>query len=279
MKTIFSISFFIAASAAITSTVRSSELPVGDGHVTEVAFRGNVFACNKSFHGGGAQLTGNWFHGTTWNPDQKPRVQGKMMWPDATFSMTVQGEALAVAGNNLPVNQPTGMFPIQDDDPAYQYDTNPNAITPQALNLNIPLVPTKAAEPHCLPMGMIVVTTTGVALYNALDDAGRDAAAHEIQDLCDGHPQDRGQYHYHSGSPCLPNDNNALVGWAFDGYPILSKSDAAGHQLTNADLDACHGRSENISIEGRTYDYAYRLTAEYPYIIGCFTGMLDPPDQ
>ena len=53
-------------------------------------------------------------------------------------------------------------------------------------------------------MGMIGFTVTGVALYNALDAAGRDAAAHEVQDLCDGHPQGRGQYHYHSSSPCLP---------------------------------------------------------------------------
>src|SRR5690606_23071745 len=113
--------------------------------------------------------------------------------------------------------QPTGIFPIAHDDPAYQYDTNPNPIQAQDLSFKIPLKPTRAASPSCLPMGMIGFTNTGVALYNALDDAGRDAAAHEVQDLCDGHPQGKGQYHYHSSSPCLPGaDRNEVVGWARD---------------------------------------------------------------
>ena len=124
-------------------------------------------------------------------------------------------------------------------------------------------------------MGMIGFTLTGVAFYNALDDAGRDAAAHEVQDLCDGHPQGQGQYHYHSSSPCLPGaDSNALVGWALDGYPILGMVDSTGKTLANADLDACHGRAETITVQGRPYDYAYRLTPEYPYTLGCFTGVV-----
>jgi hypothetical protein len=110
-------------------------------------------------------------------------------------------------------------------------------------------------------------------LYNALDAAGRDAAAHEIQDHCDGHPQGNSQYHYHNGSSCMPgSDSNTHVGWALDGYPILGMRDAQGTLLTNADLDACHGRAETVTVDGRSYDYAYRLTQEYPYILGCFTG-------
>jgi YHYH protein len=266
----------IVTSASITTGAWATELPVGDGHVSTSASRGNVFACNQNFRSGGARHTGDWFHDTTWDPDAKPHVQGKVTWPDATFSIKAQGDALAVKGNSLPVGSPTGTFPIAKDDPVYQYDTNPNPIKAQKLSFSIPLVPTKAAEPSCLSMGMIGFTTTGVALYNALDDAGRDAAAHEVQDLCDGHPQGKGQYHYHSGSPCLPNgDKNAVVGWALDGYPILGLKDASGKQITNKELDDCHGRSENVSVDGRSYDYAYRLTAEYPYIIGCFTGKID----
>ncbi len=131
------------------------------------------------------------------------------------------------------------------------------------MAFNIPLQPIRNREPSCLPMGVIGISLTGVALYNALDDAGRDAAAHEVQDSCNGHPQGKGQYHYHSSSPCLPGaDANTIVGWALDGYPILGMRDAAGKLLTNADLDACHGRAEQVGVDGRTYDYAYRLTRE-----------------
>ena len=196
------------------------------------------------------------------------------MWPEASLTDT-EGDALSVRGNGLPIREPTGTFPISSDDPAYCYDTNPNRVAAQDLSFEIPAAPVKAARPSCLPMGMIGFTVTGVAIYNALDDAGRDAAAHEVQDLCDGHPQHAGQYHYHSSSPCLPGaKSNTVVGWALDGYPILGMRDTGGMLLTDNDLDACHGRAETVTVSGRTYNYAYRLTREYPYTLGCFTGAL-----
>lgn len=257
----------------VPTLAAAHELPVGDGHVTDHPAAGNVYSCETTFRGHGARHVGAWFHGDTWNPDEKPHVTGEVMWPNARFSLTPEGGDLTVRGDSLPVGQPTGLFPISPSDPVYQYDTNPNPIAAQTLAFGIPASPVRAASPGCLPMGMIGFTLTGVALYNALDAAGRDAAAHEVQDLCDGHPQGRGQYHYHSGSPCMPGaDGDALVGWALDGYPILGLRGPNGALLTNADLDDCHGRAETVRIDGRTYDYAYRLTREYPYTLGCFTG-------
>lgn len=253
-----------------------NELPVGDGKVSNQPQAGYVFACNQNFRTGGARHTGPWFHGDTWNPLDKPHVRGKVLWPNASFTMAAQGNVLAINGNGLPVGTATGIFPIASDDPVYTYDTNPNPISTQQLAFNIPLNPVKAQAPSCLSMGMIGFTVNGVAFYNALDAAGRDAAAHEVQDLCDGHPQGKGQYHYHSGSSCLPKGNNTVVGWAIDGYPILSMNDAAGKLLTNADLDACHGRAEKVIADGRAYDYAYRLTREYPYTLSCFSGQALP---
>jgi hypothetical protein len=47
------------------------------------------------------------------------------------------------------------------------------------------------------------IMLTGVPLLNGFDAGMRDAAAHEVQDTCSGHPQREGQYHYHSLSPCI----------------------------------------------------------------------------
>lgn len=249
------------------------ELPVGDGKVSTQPRSGHVYACQTRFRGGGARHVGDWFHGDTWNPLEKPHVQGRVMWPQASLSIRAGEQDLEVSGNSLPVGQPTGVFPIATDDPVYRFDTNPNGIEAVALDFRIPLVPERSDAPACLPMGMIGFTLTGVALYNALDDAGHDAAAHEVQDLCNGHPQGKGQYHYHNASPCMPGwDTSRVVGWALDGFPILGMRDAAGGVLHNEDLDACHGRAEQVRIEGREYAYAYRLTAEYPYTLGCFSG-------
>jgi hypothetical protein len=48
---------------------------------------------------------------------------------------------------------------------------------------------------------------------------------------------------------------------------------ARGRELTNADLDACHGRVSEVDWDGtRVSMYRYVLTREYPYTIGCFRG-------
>ena len=124
-------------------------------------------------------------------------------------------------------------------------------------------------------MGMIGVALNGVAIFNALDALGRDAVAHEVQDLCSGHPEPRGTYHYHGPSPCLPGEtgNEQLIGYALDGFGIYSMVDASGTELTNANLDACHGRTSVVVWDGKPQSiYHYVLTREYPYTIGCFMG-------
>jgi hypothetical protein len=257
------------------TALEAQALPLGDGHVTDHPAEGNVYACRTRFRAGGARHDGPWFHGDTWDPTRKPHVSGSVLWPDAAFTLTPDHGDLLFRGNGLPVREPTGRFPIAPADSVYRYDTNPNHVGAQHLRFEIPAHPTLADSPGCLPMGMIGFTVTGVAFYSALDDAGRDAAAHEIQDDCDGHPQSNAQYHYHNASPCIPGfDRDTLVGWALDGFPILGMEDAQGRLLTDADLDACHGRRETVSVDGRTYGYAYRLTREYPYTLGCFSGQL-----
>jgi YHYH protein len=261
--------------AAVAPAARAQNLPLGDGHVTDHPAAGNVYSCRMAFRADGARHAGSWFHGDTWNPTEKPHVSGSVFWPEAAFSLTPQGKFVLFRGNGLPVKEPTGIFPIRPIDPAYQYDTNPNRIAAQRLAFEIPAEPVLASEPSCLPMGMIGFTVSGVAFYNALDDAGRDAAAHEIQDKCDGHPQANSQYHYHNASPCIPGvESDKLVGWALDGFPIFGLKSASGADLTDADLDACHGRREKITVDGRAYSYAYHLTREYPYTLGCFAGQV-----
>jgi YHYH protein len=254
-------------------------LPLGDGRVSGGPERGAVMSCMTRFRGGGAQHDGPWIHGDTWDLTEKTTVRGRVEWPEAQFAITTGGSGRVVSrvvrGNGLPVETPTGQFPIARDDPAFLIDRNPNRIAAGELVLTLPRDPTPAVAPSCVPMGMIGIALNGVAIFNALDDAGRDAVAHEVQDLCSGHPQMRGEYHYHGPSPCLPDEtaNERLIGYAIDGYGIFSMYDANGRELTNADLDACHGRESVVDWDGRRVSlYHYVLTREYPYTVGCFHG-------
>ena len=262
------------------------KLPLGDGKLTDRAQAGYVYSCQQRFRSNapGAQVVGPWIHfdaahGDTWDLTQKISVQGRVTWPDAQFRIAVTDDGRVVArvitGNGLPVATPTGTFPVPRSDPAFQIDRNPNSIQAQTVAITLPLHPEQAAQPACVPMGMIGVALNGVAIYNAFDEGGRDAVAHEVQDLCSGHPQMSGEYHYHGPSPCLPGEdgNETLVGYALDGFGIFSIYDAKGRELTDADLDACHGRVSEVEWEGkRQAIYHYVLTREFPYTLGCFRG-------
>jgi len=196
------------------------------------------------------------------------------MWPKAQFRIE-RTDSRILNGNGLPVDTPTGNFPVGRDDPAVAIDRNPNSIQEQKLALTLPANPVVAGQASCVPMGMIGVALNGVAIFNALDAGGRDAVAHEVQDVCSGHPEMTGQYHYHGPSACLPNEagDEVLVGYAVDGFGIYSMFDAHGGELTNADLDECHGRTSEVDWDGkRVAMYHYVLTREYPYTLGCFRG-------
>ncbi len=253
----------------------SGALPLGDGLRSTTPTQGELMSCSSSFPKSTSH-TGPWIQGSYWYPAQKVAVQGTVSWPNASTTIGTSGSTTTIVSNNLPIAPATtGIFPIQPSDPAYQYDTNPNAIVAQTIDLTLPANPAIAASPSCLPMGMIGFTTTGVAIYNALDDAGNDAMAHETQDSCDGHPQKGGQYHYHGPSVCMPGvDSSNLVGYALDGFGIYGEKDlSTGKTLHDSDLDACHGTTSPVMWQGKLVDmYHYVLTPEYPYTLGCFMG-------
>jgi hypothetical protein len=253
-----------------------TNLPLGDYHLSQAPSRGDIWSCQASFVSqGGATGATPWIRSNgTWDQTAKPVVQGSVSWPTATFSINLVGSLRVVSGNGLPVGFTTGVYPINPADPAYQYDKNPNSIGAHTIAYNLPANPTAAAKSSCVPMGMIGVALDGVPIFNGLDAGGRDAVAHEIQDHCGGHPQQQGVYHYHSISDCLPGANTSdLIGYANDGFGIYGPLDANGKELTNADLDECHGTTSPVLWDGQTVDmYHYVATRAYPYTVSCFRG-------
>ena len=258
-----------------------SAIPLGDGKVGTTPQIGYVDSCTATFGSrGGASRDGPWVNSAsgTWDSTAKVAVQGAVALPNASHSFTIQGSSRILQSNDLPQGSPTGSFPIAPADPAYNYDPNPNTISAQSFSWTVPATPTAASVPTCVSGGPIGIMTNGVALFDALDALGRDAAAHEVQDSCGGHPEKTGAYHYHALSPCLVPASTApgsstLVGYALDGYGIYLERDASGNLPTDADLDACHGRTSTVLWDGRlTTLYHYDVTLEYPYTLGCYHG-------
>ena len=267
-----------APTTSWTKAVDPTALPLGDGRVSTTPQVGYVDSCTTAFRGGGARHAGDWLNATagTWNMTAKPAVQGSVSWPSATFSTQVSGDTRVITTNDLPEKENSGIFPIARTDPAYQFDTNPNHLGSNPTTLRLPALPQPAASPSCTGLGPIGVLNDGVFLYNALDDAGRDAVAHETQDSCNGHPDGHERYHYHDVPSCIRDHatgTSTLVGYALDGYGIYVERDTKGNLPTNADLDACHGRTSAVMWDGKlTTMYHYDATLEYPYSVGCFHG-------
>ena len=267
-----------ASSKLVTAAER---LPLGDGKISTVPQSGFVMACNTRFGGGGAHKVGEWIDVSTssWSTVGKPQVEGMVQWSNARIAVTREGDNRMISANNLPTHN-SGQFPIRAGSIASNYDRNPNSIKDRVILLSLPAEPKLAAQPSCIPMGMVGFALSGVAIFNAFDAMRRDAPAYEIQDACNGHPQRAGQYHYHDWSPCLAKNTTGQaythdepVGWMLDGFPILGPIGKDNKAITNADLDECHGRVGDVRIDGVLKSmYHYRFTMTYPYTIGCFRG-------
>lgn len=281
--------------AAGAGAVDLTALPIGTAVTTEPQ-AGAVFSCQTTFGGGGAHAFGDWIDedAGTFDLTAKPHVDGSVTWPFAnSTSFGSTGATRIVSTNDLP-EHPTGTFPIATTDDAYQFDRNPNAIRAVALNMAVPTRPGMATTPACLGLGRIGILESGSALFNGLDAMGRDAVAYEIQDQCDGHPQEAGAYHYHSISSCIDDPatggHSERLGYAADGFGIYGHYGEDGDTLTNAALDECHGHVGLVEWDGvPRVMYHYHATWEYPYTVGCLRGTtlatalvdcnLAPPDN
>ncbi|MGE3270560.1 MAG: YHYH protein [Chloroflexota bacterium] len=264
------------APAGARVALDQTRLPLGDGKVSQSAVAGSLWSCEQQFNGHGAFKDGPWLHEDgTFDVTAKAIVDGEVAWP-GQLTIELAGEKRIVSGNGLP-DHPTGVYPVSPTDDAYLYDRNPNTIGAQDVHLELPANPTVAVQPACVPGGPVGVLLTGTVFFNAVDAEGRDAVAHESQDLCQGHPESNGTYHYHSLTSCLDpgaeDTHSPLAGYAFDGFGIYGYRGETGEELTNADLDECHGHTHAIEWDGQVVEmFHYHATREYPYTVGCYRG-------
>jgi hypothetical protein len=265
------------ASAKVKDLDLTALKVANDNVRTTGAKRGYLYLCNQPNGMGGASQEGPWIHGSTWDYTAKLLVDGAVDWTDATYRQSVSGSTRTLTGNGLPTSHTTGTYPVSPNDDVYQYDRNPNTIRSQAVAYELPAKPKKASSAQCISSGAVGILDTGVALFHAVDATGRDAAANEVQDSCDGHPQMSGLYHYHALPRCLKTGSSKAhskrIGWALDGFPIYGPRGEGGEYMRNSKLDACHGHSHTIKIDGKKQTmYHYHATMEFPYTVGCFRG-------
>lgn len=207
----------------------------------------------------------------TWNLLRKPFLPASSANVAlGTITTTTNATTRTIQSNNLPADGKHGDWPMTKYAVLTAIDPNPGTPAAQSKNFTLPLQPTSAANPACVSLGAIGVSLNGVVLFSAVDGRGDDAVANEIVDVYGGHPA-MTEYHYHYvperlDTARLSDGHSGIVGYIRDGFALYGYRGVGGVELSNADLDLCHGHSHG------TLGYHYHSTMEYPYMIGCYRG-------
>ncbi len=253
-----------------------TRLRLGDADLsTTTAGIGKLFSCaaGNPNAGGSNKARITWINtsASTWNLMAKPFLPASTAAGAAgTITVTDANGTRTIQSTNVPVDAKIGDWPMTKYALLTAIDGNPGIPAARAVSYALSSTPTVNATPTCVSLGAIGVTLNGVVLYNSVDGRGNDAAANEILDIYGGHPANT-DYHYHSVPERFdvtlgPDGHSGIVGYIRDGFAIYGYRGVGGAEITNADLDVCHGHAHG------TIGYHYHATMEYPYTIGCYRG-------
>lgn len=131
--------------------------------------------------------------------------------------------------------------------------------------------------------GALGVAVNGVPIYDyssqgALDlntyDVKYDTKAQGQLDLCNGHAGRGDDYHYHASPVCMIESMKnkgpgAILGWAFDGYPLYGNTAPDGSALPTGALDVCNGMAD------AQFGHRYHTSDAHPYVMQCLSGLVD----
>lgn len=90
-------------------------------------------------------------------------------------------------------------------------------------------------------------------------------------DICGGHAGKGDDYHYHAKPTCMIAQmenagDDAIIGWAFDGFPIFGDKNPDGTAINSSTLDVCNGQAD------ARFGYRYHTSQQAPYILQCLKG-------
>jgi len=160
--------------------------------------------------------------------------------------------------------------------------TNEQVPVPAEYAAPIILTPTLGTTPLTRDAAL-GVAVNGVPIYDYTgggEMTEADLAHHQAQhdtlqtnqlDVCGGHAGRGDDYHYHAKPTCMIEQmknagDAAIIGWAFDGFPIYSDANPDGTAIAEGTLDVCNGQPDEV------FGYRYHTSPDSPYIVQCLMG-------
>lgn len=204
-------------------------------------------------------------------------------YPDPELNVTCAANSFTVTSNGIPNYE---FVPITPGQLTARNNSWTITLTPTGSQASIPL------------LGDVAVLVNGIPIYGPNEGGNLgygDPYLDNLLDFCSGHVGPTG-YHNHAMAECIianyENNVGTVVGYALDGWPILTPFECAdagcttftelqsSWQLTNpaataawdkhsyvegsGDLDECNGK---VQPDGT---YAYYATETFPYFLGCY---------
>lgn len=129
------------------------------------------------------------------------------------------------------------------------------------------------------------VAVNGVPIYDytgggemTLEDLKHHQEQHDTLetkqlDECGGHAGRGDDYHYHVKPKCMIAQmanagDDAIIGWAHDGYPIYGDNNPDGTTIAPGTLGVCNGQPDPL------FGYRYHTSQDAPYIVQCLMGQI-----
>lgn len=216
-------------------------------------------------------------------------------YADPELDVSCDGDTVTIQTNNIPNFEFVA--------------TTPNALSEQNYTFSIPQNPQIADQVSDVPLGgPSAVTVTGLVIFGpteAPQHGYRDPYLDQILDYCNGHTAPGGVYHFHARPDCIYEEIDGqvalVIGYAFDGFPILSPyvcaDDActelvelqSSWQMTNPEIDNAWEQHEYVAGSGdldqcngmylEDGSYVYFATDTFPYFMGCYVGEVNGSNQ
>jgi hypothetical protein len=144
------------------------------------------------------------------------------------------------------------------------------------------LAPVRGSAPISIDAAL-GIAVNGVPIYDyssqgnvdlTIYDPAADTVITGELDACHGHAGRGDDYHYHASPTCMiaamaNRGPEAVLGWAFDGYPIYGDANPDGSAIAPGELDLCNAKADP------TYGLRYHTSPTPPYIVQCLEGEFD----
>ena len=142
---------------------------------------------------------------------------------------------------------------------------NPNTLVAQNYVVDFPVTSSTTSQ-SMAGTAVVGLALNGVPVFGNFAAPGDDIYTEaRTFDRCGAHPQNNGQYHYHSEPYAISYDDSNFIGVMRDGYPIYGRKDADGSYPT---LDTYGGHTGATADSPDTPVYHYHVNEQTSHNAG-----------